>query len=346
MDSIPAAIIGASGYVGAELIRLLRQHPHITIAGLYAHRRAGESIARDLPQFAGVLDEKYLTYDADAVAAAAQIAFVALPHGDSAKVASELYARGLTVLDLSADLRLRSPEVYAQWYGPHHAPEILPHAVYGLVERHRAQLKGARLVAVPGCYPTAAILALAPLLDARLIATDGIIVDAKSGTSGAGREPGRGTHFSEMGEGVRAYKVASHRHTPEIEQELERAAGKMLRLTFTPHLMPMTRGILATCYATPLDPARSGDAYRDQLRRAYEHEPFVSVVEHAPDTAHLRGCNRVQVAVWLDARAGRVIVCAAIDNLVKGAAGQAVQCLNVVRGWPETLALDGGAVFP
>ena len=346
MDRVPAAIIGASGYVGAELVRLLRQHPHITIAGLYAHRRAGELVARDLPQLAGLVDEKYLAYDAGSVAAAAKIAFVALPHGESARVAGELYARGLIVLDLSADLRLRSPEIYTEWYGPHHAPELLPHAVYGLVERHRHELKDARLVAVPGCYPTAAILALAPLLDARLIAPEGIIVDAKSGTSGAGREPSRGTHFSEMGEGVRAYKVASHRHTPEIEQELERAAGKMLRLTFTPHLIPMTRGILATCYATPVHPARNGEIYRDELRRAYRDEPFISVVEHAPDTAHLRGCNRVQVAAWHDARADRVIVCAAIDNLVKGAAGQAVQCLNVMRGWPETTGLDGGAVFP
>jgi N-acetyl-gamma-glutamyl-phosphate reductase len=346
VDRVPVAIIGASGYVGAELLRLLRQHPHVTIAGLYAHRRAGEMVAHDLPQFAGILDEKYVAYDADAVAERAQIALVALPHGESAKVASELYARNLMVLDLSADLRLRSPEVYAQWYGPHHAPALLPHAVYGLVERHRAALATARLVAVPGCYPTAAILALAPLLDARLISPEGIIIDAKSGTSGAGREPGRGSHFSEMGEGVRAYKVASHRHTPEIEQELERAADATVRLTFTPHLMPMTRGILATCYAMPTDRTRPVDAYREELAGAYADEPFISVVAHPPDTQHLRGCNRVQVAAWLDARTGRVIVFAAIDNLVKGAAGQAVQCLNVMRGWPETLALDGGAIFP
>ena len=214
MERVPAAVIGASGYVGAELIRLLQRHPQVSIAGLYANRRAGESIARDLPQFSGILDGNFLAYDADAIASAAKIAFVALPHGESARVSGELYQRGLTVLDLSADLRLRSPEIYGEWYGPHHAPELLPHAVYGLVERHRVQLKNARLVAVPGCYPTAAILALAPLLDARLIAPDGIIIDAKSGTSGAGREPSRATHFSEMGEGVRAYKIAGHRHTP------------------------------------------------------------------------------------------------------------------------------------
>jgi N-acetyl-gamma-glutamyl-phosphate reductase len=346
MERVPAAIVGASGYVGAELVRLLMHHPHVQLAGLYAHRRAGESIARDLPQFAGIVDEQYAAYDADAIARAAKVAFVALPHGESARVAGELYARGLTVLDLSADLRLRSQETYAQWYGPHHAPELLPHAIYGLVERHRRALPNARLVAVPGCYPTAAILAIAPLLDARLIAADGIIIDAKSGTSGAGREPGRGTHFSEMGEGVRAYKVASHRHTPEIEQELERAANGSVRVTFTPHLIPMTRGILATCYATPTSQGTPARAYGDELRRAYRDEPFVTVVDHAPDTSHLRGSNRVQVAAWLDERAGRVIVCAAIDNLVKGAAGQAVQCLNVIHGWRETAGIDAGALFP
>ena len=224
----------------------------------------------------------------------------------------------------------------------------MPHAVYGLVERHREALRGARLVAVPGCYPTASILALAPLLDARLIAPDGIIVDAKSGVSGAGREPQRSTHFSEVGEGVRAYKVAAHRHTPEIEQELERAAGAPLRLTFTPHLVPMTRGILADrATRMPTDRRAPGAGLRRRAARApTRDEPFVTVVDQPPDTAHVRGSNRVQVAAWYDARAGRVIVCGAIDNLVKGAAGQAVQCLNVMRGWPETTGLDGAGIFP
>ena len=346
MERLPVAVVGASGYVGAELVRLLVRHPHVTLAGLYAARHAGHALAADFPQFAGIVDTTYATFDADVVADTASVALLALPHGHSAQVARQLHQRGLTVLDLSADLRLRSRETYAEWYGAHPAPELLPHAIYGLVERQRAALEGARLVAVPGCYPTAAILALAPLLDARLIQPDGLIVDAKSGVSGAGREPGRATHFAEIGEGVRAYKVASHRHTPEIEQELERAAGRVLRLTFTPHLIPMTRGILATCYATPTDGARPAHAYADELRRAYEREPFVTVVDQAPDTAHLRGSNRVQLAAWYDARAGRVIVCGAIDNLVKGAAGQAVQCLNVMRGWSETAGLDGIGIFP
>jgi N-acetyl-gamma-glutamyl-phosphate reductase len=274
------------------------------------------------------------------------VAFLALPHGESARAARELRARNVTVLDLSADLRLRAPEIYAEWYGMHAAPELLPEAIYGLVERHRRELPGASLVAVPGCYPTAAILSLAPLLDARLIAAEGLIVDAKSGTSGAGREAQRSTSFSEVGEGVRAYKIAAHRHTPEIEQELELAAGCSLRLTFTPHLIPMTRGILATCYATPTDPKRPGQVYADALRAAYANEPFITVVDQPPDTTHVRGCNRVQVGAWYDARAGRVIVCGVIDNLVKGAAGQALQCLNVMRGWPETTGLEASALFP
>jgi N-acetyl-gamma-glutamyl-phosphate reductase len=346
MQRVPVAVVGASGYVGAELVRLLVRHPNVELRGLYAHRHAGHEVAKDFPQFAGILQAKYEVFDAAAVARDCKVAFLALPHGESARAAKDLYDHGLAVLDLSADLRLRSAETYAHWYAAHAAPELLPHAVYGLVERHREALKTARLVAVPGCYPTASILALAPLLDARLVRADGLIIDAKSGVSGAGREPQRSTHFSEIGEGVRAYKVAAHRHTPEIEQELERAAGGLVRVVFTPHLVPMTRGILSTCYAVPTDGHRPAHAYADELRRAYEREPFVTVVDHPPDTAHLRGSNRVQLAAWHDARTDRVIVCAAIDNLVKGAAGQAVQCLNVMRGWDETTGLDAAGVFP
>jgi N-acetyl-gamma-glutamyl-phosphate reductase len=346
MDRVPVAIVGASGYVGAELVRLLLRHPHVAISGVYANRHVGQEIDQDFQQFAGVLKAKYEPYDAGAIAGRAQVAMLALPHGESARTAAELFAHGLRVLDLSADLRLRSAEVYEQWYGPHRAPELLGEAVYGLVERHREAIKIARLVAVPGCYPTAAILALAPLLEAGLVSGDDLIVDAKSGVSGAGREPQRSTNFSEIGEGVRAYRVAGHRHTPEIEEELSRAAGATVRLTFTPHTVPMVRGILATCYARPTDPGRAATEYADELRRAYAGEPFVSVVDHPPDTAHVRGSNRVQVAAFFDARTRRVVVLGAIDNLVKGAAGQAVQCLNLMQSWPETTALDGAGIFP
>jgi N-acetyl-gamma-glutamyl-phosphate reductase len=218
---------------------------------------------------------------------------------------------------------------------------LISQARYGLVERHRAELRDAKLIAVPGCYPTATLLALAPLLNAKLIARDGIVVDAKSGVSGAGRSPSVATHFCEAGEGVRGYKIAEHRHTAEIEQEL---GG--LRVTFTPHLLPMSRGILSTCYAAPTDDNRTRADYLAALRAAYANEPFVSVVEHAPDTAHVRGSNRAHVSVFVDARARRVIAIGAIDNLVKGASGQAVQCLNVRFGFPETDGLDGTALFP
>jgi N-acetyl-gamma-glutamyl-phosphate reductase len=222
----------------------------------------------------------------------------------------------------------------------------LAEARYGLVERHRSSLPNARLIAVPGCYPTATLLALAPLVDAKLISPDGIIVDAKSGVSGAGRTPSLGTHFSEVGESVRPYKIAEHRHTPEIEQELERAAGRPVRITFTPHLIPMIRGIVATCYAVPTDENRPRAEYLAALKAAYADEPFVTVIDRPPDTAHVRGSNRVHVSAFVDTRARRVIAVGAIDNLVKGASGQAVQCLNALAGWPETEGLGGVGLFP
>jgi N-acetyl-gamma-glutamyl-phosphate reductase len=346
MDRLPVAVVGASGYTGAELMRLLIDHPRVELAHLSAHKNAGQRAADLFPSLTGRVDLTCRTFDADEIARAARIAFLALPHGESVPAAQALLERGLTVLDLSADFRLKDAAVYEQWYGTHAAPELLSRAVYGMPERHRAALASARLVAVPGCYPTATILALAPLLEAGLIRPDGIIVDAKSGTSGAGRSPSLSTHFSEAGEGVRAYKVAEHRHTPEIEQELSLAARTPVVLTFTPHLLPMSRGILSTCYAVPTDGRRPRLAYLEALLARYESEHFVQVVDRPPDTVHVRGSNRVHVGAWLDARAGRVVVMAAIDNLVKGAAGQAVQSLNALSGWPESLGVDGAALFP
>jgi N-acetyl-gamma-glutamyl-phosphate reductase len=217
----------------------------------------------------------------------------------------------------------------------------LAQAKYGLVERHRQELRGQRLIAVPGCYPTATMLPLLPLLDKQLISPQGIVVDAKSGVSGAGRSPGAAFHYPEVEGGVRAYKIAEHRHTPEIEQELGVEA-----ITFVPHLLPMSRGILSNSYATPTDASRPATAYQEALRDAYRDEPFIAVVDSPPDTAFVRGSNRVHVAAFYDARARRVIAMGAIDNLVKGAAGQAIQCLNVVMGWPEMEGLDQVGVFP
>jgi N-acetyl-gamma-glutamyl-phosphate reductase len=336
------AIVGASGYTGAELVRLVLAHPRLELRGVFAKRAAGQKLADSFPQFAGRLDLEFQPYSADAVDA--EVAFLALPHHESAEVGAELYARGRYVLDLSADFRLKSQAVYEQWYGKHAAPHLLEEARYGLVERHRQELRGARLVAVPGCYPTATLLPLLPLLERKLISPEAIVVDAKSGVSGAGRNPGAAFHYPEVEGGVRAYKVGEHRHTPEIEQELARVGGR--EITFIPHLLPMSRGILSNGYATPTDPARPAAAYQDALRDAYRGEAFVAVVDKPPDTAFVRGSNRVHVAAFYDPRARRVIAMGAIDNLVKGAAGQALQCLNAVMGWPETEGLDQVGIFP
>jgi N-acetyl-gamma-glutamyl-phosphate reductase len=352
---LPVAVVGASGYTGAELLRLLFGHPHCDVTGLYARKSAGRAIDEVFRQFVGLSSQTVEAFDADAVANRAQVAFCALPHGHSATVVAALRERGLLVVDLSADFRLRDADEYAKWYGSnerptHPAPHLLEGAVYGLPERYRAQIADSKLIASPGCYPTSAILAIAPLIDRGLVATTGLVVDAKSGASGAGRSPALAVHLPEAGEGVRAYKVAgAHRHTAEIEQELGAAAGGTdVRLTFTPHLLPMSRGILSCVYAAPTDSSLSVDDYRAALVDAYDDEPFVAVLPAgtSPDTAHVRTSNMAHVSVAYDERAGRVLAMSAIDNLVKGAAGQAIQSMNVAMGWDERAGLRGVAAFP
>lgn len=353
------AIIGASGYTGSELVRLVASHPHLQLAVVMARRAAGQRLGDVFPHLRAVADVPVEGFDADAVAARADVAFTALPHGDSAPIVAQLAERGVTVLDLSADFRLRSSEAWREWYASaehpqHPAPDILARAVYGLPEHHRAQLPGATLVAVPGCYPTACVLAAAPLVAAGLVDPQSLIFDAKSGTSGAGRTPGLATHFPEAGEGIRAYKVAGqHRHTPEIEQALSAVAARPVSVLFTPHLVPMSRGILCCAYAVPTPAAAERmaadtDAARRCLLEAYRAEPFVDVLERGalPDTSHVRGSNRVQVTAMYDTRTRRVLAMSALDNLVKGAAGQALQCLNLVFGWPETTGLTQAPLFP
>ena len=285
----PVAIIGASGYTGSELVRILTAHPHVELVAICARRAVGQRLAEVFPQFTGRVDLPIEAFDADAVAARAPVAFSALPHGDSAEVCAALRARGVLTLDLSADFRLRDPAAWRAWYGGEHehpAVGLVAEAVYGLPERHRAALRTAKLVAVPGCFPTSAILAIAPLLERGLVRATGIVVDSKSGASGAGRSPGLATHLPEAGEGVRAYKVGgAHRHTPEIEQELGLAAagaagatpGAAAPVLFTPHLLPMARGIFTCVYAQPTDPTRPATAYREALVDAYRAEPFVDV---------------------------------------------------------------------
>ena len=338
-----AGVLGASGYAGAELLRLLAGHPDLDVAWAAGDQAAGQPLVSRYPGLRAAYGElAFCTVD-EGLEKGADVIFCALPHGRSAEVAARALAAAAVVVDLSADFRLRDPGAYPVWYGAEHPfPDQLGAWPYGLPELHRDQLRGATRVAVPGCYPTAALLALAPLAAAGLVATDGIVVDAKSGLSGAGRSLVDGNLFVQANENVGPYKVGSHRHTPEIEQELALAAGAPVTVTFTPHLVPASRGILATCYAT-LAPSAGDEELAACYTAAYAGEPFVDLLDPAggwPATRAVATTNRAQVAAAADPRAGKVVAVAAIDNLVKGAAGQAVQCANLALGLPETAGLD------
>ncbi|MDP3275914.1 MAG: N-acetyl-gamma-glutamyl-phosphate reductase [Deltaproteobacteria bacterium] len=344
------AIVGASGYTGAELIRLLLQHPHVELAVLCARERIAPRVSDVLPQLLGLCDLPVETFDAEAVAARADVAFCALPHGASIEAVRALRKRGVRVFDLSADFRLRDPLTYAQWYGaPHTATELLAQAVYGLCELNRDALRDAGLVAVPGCYPTASTLPLLPLIASNLLKLDRpIVVHALSGVSGAGRSASPATHLPECSEGVRPYKVAgTHRHTPEIEQTLSLTASRDVRVTFTPTLAPMTRGILATAYCEPQDGV-TAQALVECAREYYRHSPSVSVLPLGtlPDTLWVRGSNRAHVGYALDARSNLVVAMGTIDNLIKGAAGQAIQCMNLSMGFDEGAGLRMAPTWP
>jgi N-acetyl-gamma-glutamyl-phosphate reductase len=345
---IRAIVVGGTGYTGAEVVRLALGHPALDLVAIVGNTTAGQVVSEVLPSLAGVVDGTVQPFDPDAVAKQADVVFCALPHAASAEVVSALRERGLPVLDLSADYRFDDLSVYETWYGKHPVPERLNEAVYGLVELHREELRDANLIAVPGCYPTAATLALAPLVDSGLVAPEGIVVDAKSGVSGAGRGLSAGTHFPEAAEGIRAYKAGTHRHGPEIEQELSRLAGAPIRIAFVPHLVPMSRGILATCYAQPADGTVTAAGCTEAARALYEGSPSVHVLAEGkhPDTLWVRGSNRVHVAYTQDANSRTLIAMSAIDNLVKGAAGQAIQCMNVRFGLDEGEGLRATAQWP
>ncbi len=354
MAKLRVGIVGAAGYTGAELVRLVHAHPSLELCLVAAKDRAGQRLADAVPSTTGVagLGDRVLeSFDVDRAAEAASridVAFTALPHAASARVGAALHRAGVLVVDLSADFRLRDLATYERTYGAHPEPQLLPTAVYGLPELHREALRGARLIAAPGCYPTGAILALAPLLGGGLVEVDGIVVDSKSGVSGAGRSPTATTHLPEAAEGLRPYKVAGqHRHGPEIEQELSRVAGAPVRVVFTPHLAPMSRGILTTAYAR----ARPGITADDCRRVASElyAGSLVTVLEaeRLPDTLWVRGSARAHVGFALDDHAGRVVVAmSAIDNLARGASAQAIQALNVSQGWPDALGLPEVGMFP
>jgi N-acetyl-gamma-glutamyl-phosphate reductase len=343
-------VLGASGYTGAELVRLLLRHPRVEIVLLTADRRAGKTMADVFPQFAPY-DLPVLTAieGADWKAAGLDLAFCGLPHGTTQKVIAELLktAPRTKVVDLSADFRLADPAAYAHWYGHTHAAQALQkEAVYGLTEVYRSQIKTARLVANPGCYTTCAELALIPLLKAKAIDPDEIVIDAKSGMTGAGRAAKEEMLFSEVSEGFHAYGVGHHRHMSELDQEFSRAAGRDVVVTFTPHLVPMNRGILSTIYVRGLKVAPQD--LHALLLKTYAKEPFVHVLPFGktPQTRHVRGSNMTFIGVAADRIAGRAIIGAALDNLTKGASGQAVQNMNLMLGFPETMGLEQVALFP
>jgi N-acetyl-gamma-glutamyl-phosphate reductase len=343
---VRVAILGASGYTGAELIRFLLRHPRARIVALTGERAAGKPVAEVFPHLAPY-DLPALTKIADVDWSGVDFVFCGLPHGTTQEVIAGLPDH-VRICDLSADFRLFDVETYAQWYGhAHKAPALQENAVYGLSEITREAVAKARLVANPGCYPTASQLPLIPLLQAGLIEIDDIIIDAKSGVSGAGRDAKQGSLFTEVAEGIHPYGIASHRHAPEIEQGLSQAAGKDIVVAFTPHLMPMARGILATTYVK-LKGSATADDLRDALRNAYKDEPFVKVLADgvAPQTRHVRASNLCLINVFADRLPGRAIIISAIDNLVKGASGQAIQNFNIMYGFEETLGLDLVPVFP
>lgn len=330
-------ILGASGYTGAELIRLLHAHPKIHIAALTSERQAGKKIGEVFSSLADLPYEPLVRID-DVKWGQLDGIFCCLPHGNAQTVIRDL-PEHLKIIDLSADYRLADPALYERTYGhPHGAPELQKAAIYGLTEHRRREITKARLVANPGCYPTAAQLPLLPLLLHKLIESHSIIIDAASGISGAGREVKQSSLFAEVSENFSAYGIAQHRHAPEIEQELSRVAKEQIRVSFTPHLVPMIRGILETIYVK-LAPNVAPDDLRDALRETYKGEAFVHLRQQAPQTRDVRGTNHCLLSVHEDRRKGHAILVAAIDNLVKGAAGQAIQNLNVMMGWEETLGL-------
>jgi N-acetyl-gamma-glutamyl-phosphate reductase len=349
--AIPTAILGASGYTGGELVRILARHPGAELKVLTAGRRAGKSVAEVHPHLTG-LDLPSLVATAQADFSGVAAVFACLPHGASQEIIAALPDH-LKIIDLSADFRLADTDSYAQWYGRDHgASELQSEAVYGLAEVARDAVKTARLVANPGCYPTASLLPLIPLLNAGLIDAEDIIIDAKSGVSGAGRELRESNLFCEVSEGFTAYGVAAHRHAPEIEQSLSTAAGAPVTVTFTPHLVPMNRGIFATTYVRFVGSSDIGGTDANTLREAlsafYADAPFVRVLEEGamPSTRHVRGSNACHISVFGDRRLGGAILLSVIDNLVKGASGQAVQNFNLMFGLDETAGLDGLSLSP
>jgi N-acetyl-gamma-glutamyl-phosphate reductase len=343
MPKIRAGIINVTGYIGAELARILCQHPQVELVTITGRSAAGQNLGDVFPSFAGTKYTIKAELDSEP-----DIAFSAMPHKSSVDLVPSLLKQGIKVVDASADFRLKNAGEYPKWYGfTHPSPGLLTEAVFGLPELHRGEIASASLVANPGCYSTSAILALAPIVKEGLIAPD-IVVDSKSGISGAGRTLSLTTHYSEVNENICAYSLEGHRHLPEIEQELKTLNPSFsLSITFVPHLVPMTRGILSTCYAKLTDSGKLSDTSVKQLyQEFYKHAPFVQITTKPPHTKHAWGTNLCLIYPTVDSQTDRLIVISCLDNLVKGGAGQAVQNMNLMFSLPETTGLEALAIYP
>jgi N-acetyl-gamma-glutamyl-phosphate reductase len=348
MKKLRVAVVGANGYTGGEMVRLLAGHPSVEIAALTSRQFAGRNIADVFPALRGILDMPLVELDVGDVARKCDAVFLAVPHTQAMPIVAGLVKEGARVIDYSADFRLKEPKVYESWYkATHTEPALLEKSVYGLPELHGEEVRDAQLVALPGCYPTGALLALAPAIKHKLIDVKQIVINSMSGVSGAGQTPTPQTHFPEISDNLRAYGVTSHRHTPEIEQELSLLAGEKLNVLFTPHLVPANRGILSTVAAGARSET-SSEKLVEMYRQFYKDAPFVRICGPGsyPELRFVRGSNYCDIGLAYDPRTRKLIAISAIDNLCKGAAGQAVQCMNMMFGLPEQSGLGFGGLTP
>ncbi|RJP17552.1 MAG: N-acetyl-gamma-glutamyl-phosphate reductase [Candidatus Abyssobacteria bacterium SURF_5] len=348
MKKVKVAIIGANGYTGGEMVRLLSGHPSVRLTVLTSRQFKDRNINEVFPSLRGILDMKLVEFEADSVAKSCEVAFLAIPHTQAMPIVAELAERGVRVVDYSADFRLKDARVYEQWYkADHSAPELLEKSVYGLPELHGEEVRVADVIALPGCYPTAALLALAPAVKGGIIDVNRIVINSLSGVSGAGQTPSQQTHYPEIADNLRAYGITTHRHTPEIEQELSLLAGKEIHVLFTPHLVPANRGILSTITA-PVKSDISVEELTEMYRSFYEDAPFVRInpPRTYPEIRFVRGSNFCDIGLAIDKRTSTFIAISAIDNLCKGAAGQAVQCMNLMFDLPEKSGLGFGGLTP
>ena len=342
------AIIGGTGYGAVELARILKMHPYAELTTIISHSQSGVSFTEVYPHMTGIIEQSMKTLDVKALSKTIDLVFFATPSNVSKDLVPEFLKYDITCIDLSGDFRLKSPEIYAEWYQAPAAESIyLDEAVYGLSDIYQENIKQAKLIANPGCYPTATLLGLIPIIQKGWINPNSIIIDGKTGVSGAGRGLSLNVHFSEMNENVKAYKLGAHKHIPEMEQVLEQEANAAMQVTFTPHIVPMTRGIMTTIYAD-LTESVDQDALQQLYQNFYENQPFVRIRPEGvlPTTKEVYGSNYCDIALHVDKRTDKLTIVSVIDNLVKGAAGQAIQNMNIINGWEETAGLEHPPIYP